>query len=178
MADLYVNNDEQLNAAFPSTSKSSVVADVNNAVSKATPIYEITNKLNSALANYNAINAVVNQLIGYDSKWFRAVPQQRSKDVIFQEYTLSNVEGCPLDVKVVLPQGMPPDSVYNYDLMGLEYNIPFEVQIDKKYWESIAGYGTAPQKRTLFIFRYQINYFKLNHHIYIEDLWNKKQLGK
>ena len=152
MADLNANNDKQLNAAFPTTTKSSVVADVNEAVSKATPTYEITSKLNSALANYNAINAVVNQLIGYDSKWFRAVPQQRSKDVIFQEYTLSSVEGCPLDIKVVLPQGMPPDSVYNYDLMGLEYNVPFEVQIDKKYWESIAGFGTAPQKKDIVYF--------------------------
>jgi len=152
MADLHANNEQPLNAAFPLTSKSSIIPDVNQTVSGATPAYEITSKLTSALANYYAMNEIVNQLIGYDAKWFRAIPQQRSKDVIFQEYTLYNVDECPLDVKVVLPTGMPPDSVYNYDLMGLEYNVPFEVQIDKKYWESIAGYGTAPQKKDIVYF--------------------------
>jgi len=133
------DNDKQLSAAYPETAKSPIIADVNKVVSSATPMYEITTKLTAAAQTYNAINSVVNQLLGYDAKWFRAVPQQRSKDVIFQEYTLSNVEGCPLDVKVVLPSGMPPDSKYNYDLMGLEYEVPLEVQIDKKYWEYHTG---------------------------------------
>jgi len=146
------DNDKQLSAAYPETAKSPIIADVNKVVSSATPMYEITTKLTAAAQTYNAINSVVNQLLGYDAKWFRAVPQQRSKDVIFQEYTLSNVEGCPLDVKVVLPSGMPPDSKYNYDLMGLEYEVPLEVQIDKKYWESISGFGTAPQKKDIVYF--------------------------
>jgi hypothetical protein len=91
-------------------------------------------------------------MIGYEFRWFRAVPQQRSKDVIFQEYTLSNVEECPLVIKAVIPSGNMPDSKYTYDLMGLEYEIPFEVQIDKKYWESISGFGTAPQKKDIVYF--------------------------
>jgi len=110
------------------------------------------NKMVSAAQSYLAINSIANQMFGYDVKWFRAVPQQRSKDVIFQEYTLSNVEECPLDVKVVLPQGNMPDSKYDFDLMGLEYEVPLEVQIDKKFWESIAGFGTAPQKNDIVYF--------------------------
>jgi hypothetical protein len=84
-------------------------------------------------------------MIGIDSKWFRAIPSQRSKDVIFQEYTLSNVEECPVEVKVVLPKNTKFPDKYNYDLMGLEYEIPLEVQIDKQYWEDKMGFGTAPQ---------------------------------
>ena len=110
------------------------------------------NKMVSAMQSYQAINTVANEMFGYEFKWFRAVPQQRSKDVIFQEYTLSNVEECPLVVKAVLPSGNIPDSKYNYDLMGLEYELPFEIQIDKKYWESIAGFGTAPQKKDIVYF--------------------------
>jgi len=146
------DNTTPLAASTPETTTSSLVGDIQKVVTDATPMYDIANKLAKASQDYNALNSVVNQLIGYDSKWFRAVPQQRSKDVIFQEYTLSSVEECPLDVKIVLPTGMPPDSVYNYDLMGLEYNIPFEVQIDKKYWEDKAGFGTAPQKRDIVYF--------------------------
>jgi hypothetical protein len=112
------------------------------------PTFDI-NKLLKAAQDYAAINALANSMFGYDFKWFRAVPQQRSRDVIFQEYTLSNVDECPLDVKAVVPGGNFPDSKYNYDLMGLEYEIPLEIQIDKKYWESIAGFGTAPQKKDI-----------------------------
>ena len=101
----------------------------------------------SALQTYNTFNSVANQMFGIEARWFRAVPQQRSKDVIFQEYTLSNVEDMPLCVRVMLPDGNFPDSKYQYDLMGLEYEIPLEIQIDKKYWEDIAGFGTAPQKK-------------------------------
>ena len=110
------------------------------------------NNIVTAAQSYLALNYVANEMFGYETKWFRAVPQQRSKDVIFQEYTLSNVEECPLAIKAVIGSNMPPDSAYNFDLMGLEYQVPFEVQIDKKYWESIAGFGTAPQKRDIVYF--------------------------
>lgn len=103
----------------------------------------------SAVQTYNTFNNVANKMFGIEARWFRAVPQQRSKDVIFQEYTLSNVEDSPLCLKVMIPDGNFPDSKYQYDLMGLEYEIPLEIQIDKKYWEEIAGFGTAPQKKDI-----------------------------
>jgi len=103
----------------------------------------------SAVQTFNTMNNVANKMFGIEARWFRAVPQQRSKDVIFQEYTLSCVEDTPLCIKVVVPDGNFPDSNYQYDLMGLEYNIPTEIQIDKKYWEEVAGFGTAPQKKDI-----------------------------
>lgn len=155
MAELCSDNTNPLTASDPTatnTTGSSIITDVQKAVTSATPVYDIANKLTKAAQDYNALNSVVNQLIGYDARWFRSVPQQRSKDVILQEYTLSNVEECPEIIKVVLPSGMPPDSKYNFDLMGLEYEVPLEVQIDKKYWESVAGFGTAPQKKDIVYF--------------------------
>lgn len=110
------------------------------------------NSLLSAAKNYNALNNAVNQLIGMEVRWFRAVPQLRSQDVLFQEYTLSNVEDTPLCLKVVLPDGNFPDSKYNYDLMGLEYEVPLEIHIDKTYWGEIAGTNTAPQKKDIVYF--------------------------
>jgi hypothetical protein len=110
------------------------------------------NSILSAVQSYTALNYVVNKLVGMDVKWFRAIPQQRAKDVIFQEFTLSNVEETPLCVKVVLPNGNFPDSKYNYDLMGLEYEVPLEIHIDKRYWEDLSGQGTAPQKKDIVYF--------------------------
>jgi hypothetical protein len=33
--------------------------------------------------------------------------------------------------------------------MGLEYEVPLTIHIDKKYWEEIASFGTAPQKKDI-----------------------------
>lgn len=149
-------NNESLTAANPgqTTPTSPIINNDKKGITgnaNSGGIFDI-NKIISSVQDYMAINAVVNEKIGYEFKWFRAVPQQRSKDVIFQEYTLSNVEECPIDVKAVIPDGRVPDSKYNFDLMGLEYELPFELQIDKKYWEQKAGFGTAPQKKDIVYF--------------------------
>ena len=116
-----------------------------------TSAFDMTAML-SAAQNYTKLNAAINKLIGMEVRWFRAIPQQRSQDVIFQEYTLSCVAETPLCLKVILPDGGFPDSKYNFDLMGLEYEVPLEIHIDKGYWESIAGTGTAPQKKDIIYF--------------------------
>ena len=107
------------------------------------------NKILSAVNTYNSLNYTVNNSLGMDTRWFRAVPQQRSKDVILQEYTLYCVEELGKCVKVMLNGGNFSSDDYNYGLMGLEYEVPLEIQIDKKYWEDNMGFGTAPQKKDI-----------------------------
>ena len=113
----------------------------------------------AALEMYKKMNTVLNKIVGVDAVIFRAIPQERSKDVIFQEYTLSNVEDCPFKIKVVIPNGQVVDSKLNFDLMGLEYEIPFEIQIDINLWQSIVGKNTAPQ-------RGDIVYLPINNRLY------------
>ena len=159
MADSNPYNNQNLTGANPAqmAPSSPIISEPGKGVlgtvgaPSTSPAFDI-NKLTAAAQDYAAMNMLANQMLGYDVKWFIAVPQQRSKDVIFQEYTLYNVDECPLEIKVVLPGGQFPDSKYTYDLMGLEYEVPLEVQIDKRYWESIAGYGTAPQKKDIIYF--------------------------
>ncbi|MEG1142578.1 MAG: hypothetical protein RSE41_09075, partial [Clostridia bacterium] len=117
------------------------------------------NNVLSGVKNYMDLNYMANIMTGLDVKWFRAVPEQYSKDVIFQEYTLSNVDSTPICIKVVVPNGQFPDSKYNYDLMGLEYDVPLEIHIDMRYWKELAGYDTMPQ-------RGDIIYFTLNNKLY------------
>lgn len=156
MADCPINNESLTGSNPLQLSESPILNNDTKGIvagvgAIAQSIFDV-NKMVSTVSHYLALNSVINEMIGYDFKWFRAIPQQRSKDVIFQEYTLSNVEECPLNIKVVIPNGAIPDSKYNFDLMGLEYEIPFEIQIDKKYWEKIAGFGTAPQKKDIVYF--------------------------
>lgn len=142
--------NQNISAAFPNNNKpsSGQGLQVCNVVN---PMFDM-NAMLSVVQNYSALNTAVNSLIGMDVKWFRAIPQQRSQDVIFQEYTLSCVADKPICMKVVLPNGNFPDSKYNYDMMGLEYEVPLEIHIDKIYWESFAGKGTAPQKKDIVYF--------------------------
>ena len=153
MADCNANNKGgtgNLSAAFPDQNNPDGKSGLQiNAVDN--PAFNV-NALLIAAQNYNAMNSVVNRMIGMDLRWFRSIPQQRSQDVIFQEYTLSNVEDTPICIKAVLPSGNFPESKYNYDMMGLEYEIPLEIHIDKLYWEEIAGGGTAPQKKDVVYF--------------------------
>jgi hypothetical protein len=144
MAD---SNNEILSAAFPDSGQNSglQVCPVDQ------PVFNMS-AIMSAAQNYKKLSSTLNQILGLEVRWFRAVPQQRSRDVIFQTYTLSNVEETPLCLKVIMGAAGFPDSKYNYDIGGLEYEIPVEVYIDKGYWESIAGPGTAPQEKDIVYF--------------------------
>jgi hypothetical protein len=135
--------NENISAAVPG-SQTPIINDCTSSPNLFNP-----NVALSAVNTFMALNKVANQMFGLDARWFRAVPQQRGQDIMFKEYTLSNVEETPLCIKVLLADGSFPDNKYNYDLMGLEYEIPLTIHIDKKYWEGESGFGTAPQKKDI-----------------------------
>lgn len=145
MAECTDPKNQAVSGAFPGTQAENSGALEVNLDATGLEIFN-PNLALSAVQTFNSMNNVANKMFGVEARWFRAVPQQRSKDVIFQEYTLSCVEDTPLCIKVVVPDGNMPESNPDYDLFGHEYKIPTEVQIDKKYWEEVAGFGTAPQK--------------------------------
>jgi hypothetical protein len=150
MAD---NNDpktQQLSAAFSNRNSETTSSGLQTCAVQ-NPKFDMTAFL-SAAQTYTKLNGALNKMIGMEVRWFRSVPQQRSKDVIFQTYTLHNVEDDPVCIKVVPGAQGFPDSKYSYDLAGLEYEIPLEVYIDKTYWEETAGYGTAPQEKDIVYF--------------------------
>ena len=142
--------DQKLSAAWPNRNTENSTTGLQICITN-NQVFDI-NALLGAAQTYSKLNNAINKLVGVEVRWFRAVPQYRSQDVIFQEYTLSCVEEEPVCMLVVLPDGNFPDSKYNYDLMGLEYEVPLEIHIDKPYWESMAGGGTAPQKKDIVYF--------------------------
>ena len=148
MADCTDPKEQQLSGAFPGSQGQNVGGLQVNLSEDALSIFNPNLALASA-QTYNTLNSVANQMFGIDARWFRAVPQQRSKDVIFQEYTLSCVEDTPICLKVVVGPNGFPDSKYQMDLMGLQYELPTQIEIDKKYWETTVGFGTAPQKKDI-----------------------------
>lgn len=114
--------------------------------------------INKAINLYQDLSLIVNKMFGFETNYYSVQPQSRSKDVILKEWTLFDVvdEQC---VKVVVPSNQFPDNKVNYDPFGISFEEPFEIHIDKIYFESIFGRGSQPRKRDII-------YFPLTNRIY------------
>ena len=114
--------------------------------------------INRGIALYQDLSNMVNNVFGHMVNYFRVVPQSRSKDVVLKEWTIFEVqqEKC---LKVLVPNNVFPDNKVNFNQFGIDFEQPFEVQIDRGYWESFFGKGTMPQKRDVL-------FFQINNRIY------------
>lgn len=149
MVNMNNNINNEINGAFPTNSPLTNNNGMCSTCSDSKNIYSNIlnlNNLKSVVDLYTNLNKVVNDIVGIKVKWFRAIPVKEQQDVLFMTYTLSNVEECPLEINAVLPSGTYNDSQYTYDMMGLEYEVPLELQIDKNTWAQAAGPETMPQR--------------------------------
>jgi hypothetical protein len=95
----------------------------------------------------SVVNAAAAETAGIDVLWFRAMPDKRSQDVIFQSYTLYGVEDCPLSFKAVYTDTGYDDAAITYNIMGLEYSVPLTLEIAVQTWKDVTNNdGTIPQR--------------------------------
>jgi hypothetical protein len=108
-------------------------------------------EVNRAINLYQDMSKVVNEVFGHEVIYYSVQPQGRGKDVVLKEYTLFNVteEKC---VKVMVLNNQFPDASINFETFGLNFQQPFEIHIDRKYFESIFGKGSQPRKRDIIFF--------------------------
>jgi len=114
--------------------------------------------VNKAVNLYNDLSYMVNNIFGFDVNYYSVQPQARGRDVSLREYTIFDVvdEKC---VKVMVPGNQFPDNKINFDTFGLQFEEPFEIHIDKRYFEQNFGTGSQPRKRDII-------YFPLTNRIY------------
>jgi len=117
--------------------------------------------INRSINLYQDLSKVVNNVFGHEVIYYSVQPQGRGKDVVLKEYNLFNVvdEKC---VKVMVPNNQFPDAALTFDSWGLNFQQPFEIHIDRKYFESIFGKGSQPRKRDII-------YFPITNRIYQID---------
>ena len=129
-------------------------------------------KMNRAVRLYKDLNLMVNSLFGHDTMYYRALPQGRSKDVFLMEHSLfEHDEGfC---VKVVVPDNAFPDNKLNMGPFGVDFEMPFEVQIDKDYYQKIFGEGTGPQKRDVIHFPRTNRIYEVSSSYLFRDFMNE-----
>lgn len=142
--------DESKVYAFPITYKSNFLWD--------------PYKMNRAVRLYKDLNLMVNNLFGHNVLYYRVRPQGRSKDVFLMEYSLFEHDNQKC-VKVVVPNNEFPDNKLNMGPFGVDFEIPFEIHIDKDYFQKIFGDGSGPQKRDVLYFA-RSEYERGNSRIY------------
>lgn len=77
------------------------------------------------------------EMLGMDAMYFRAVPNANSEDaVIFQEYTLYNVEDCGQQLKVLMSDTSYQGGDYTAGLFGVEFQPIPEAQMPITEWQA------------------------------------------
>lgn len=150
--------DESRIYAFPITYKSNFLWD--------------PYKMNRAVRLYKDLNLMVNNLFGHEVSYYRVLPQGRSKDVFLMEYSLYEHDDQKC-VKVVVPNNEFPDNKLNMGPFGVDFEMPFEVHIDKDYFQKVFGDGTGPQKRDVIYFPRTNRIYEVSSSYLFRDFMNE-----
>lgn len=96
------------------------------------------------------MNMAALEMYGIEVLWFRTIPQKRSTDVIFQTYTLHNVEQCPLKTKVMYTDTNYDDAALTFSMSGIEYKPTLTLEIPVMSWRKATDNDNSlPQKRDI-----------------------------
>lgn len=100
---------------------------------------------------YAETSLFVNKTFGLPVVYFRTLPAAGGGDYIFKEWNLFNVveRKC---IKVVVPNNDFPDSKLHYNEFGIDYEVPFEVHIDKRYFEMMFNPAAEVRKKDFLYF--------------------------
>lgn len=104
--------------------------------------YDIGNFVNL----YAETSLFVNKTFGIPAVYFRTMPTRGGGDYVFKEWNLFEVveRKC---IKVVVPNNDFPDSKLHYNEFGIDYEVPFEIHIDKRYFEMMFNPSAEVRKK-------------------------------
>lgn len=101
--------------------------------------------VNKATQMAEQLSNSVSNMFGHEVSYFKVTPQARSKDVVFMEWTIMCADN-PKCFKILVPNNQFPDSKVTYNPFGTEFELPFEIHIDRTAWENTFGKNTMPQE--------------------------------
>jgi hypothetical protein len=127
--------------------------------------------VNRAINIYQDLSNIVNNVFGHEVIYYSVQPQGRGKDVVLKEYNIFDVvdEKC---IKVMVPGNTFPDAAVNFETFGLNFQQPFEIHIDRKYFESIFGKGSQPRKRDIIYFPRTNRIYRIDSMYVFRDINN------
>jgi len=87
----------------------------------------------------------VNELFGHNVAYYKADPIYESKDSLLMEWGLMNYRDGK-HIKIMLPDNSFPDPSWTISpIEGVNFEQPFEIHIDKNYFEQEFGVNQRPQ---------------------------------
>lgn len=95
---------------------------------------------------YSNLSSVVSSIFGHCVNFFKTAADQRSKDVMFHEYSLLNVIANK-EVKILFPDNELPTREIQFDPIQMDNNIGvIEIHVVKREFERIFGQGSKPEE--------------------------------
>jgi len=108
-------------------------------------------QVDSAVGIFKELSFHTNKIFGHEVVYFRTLPDSDSGDYIFKEWTMyKNVDRKCL--KILIPDNNFPDNKPKFSEYGIDFEIPFEVHVDNRYFQSIFGCESEPRKRDFLYF--------------------------
>ncbi len=139
-------------------------------------------EVDSAVGMYNELSFYTNKMFGHEVVYFRTLPESDSGDFVFKEWTLfKNVDRKA--IKVLVPKNSFPSNDPKYTEFGLDFQAPFEIHLDHRYFQSIFGKGSHPRHRDFLYFpllnrMYEITGTYLHRGFMMEQTYWKINLQK
>lgn len=124
--------------------------------------------INPAICLYKQISLAVSDIFGHCVRFFRVLPDETSKDVIFREYSVYNVN-CVKDVNVLVPDNEFPDNQVAFGFEEYSFEQPFEVHIVKEEFERAFGQVCRPQEKDIIYFPLTNRMYEINSAYLFDD---------
>lgn len=122
----------------------------NSIIAKSDPKFK-PYEVDSSVNMFKELSFYTNVVFGHDVVYFRTVPESDSGDYIFKEWTLyKNVDRkC---IKIMVPGNKFPSMDPKFSEFELDFQLPFEIHVDNRYFQSIFGKGSHPRHRDFLYF--------------------------
>lgn len=108
-------------------------------------------EVDSAVNVFNELSYFTNVIYGHEVVYFRTVPDATSGDYIFKEWTIYKNIGMKC-LKVAVPKNAFPSNMPKYKEFGIDFEMPFEIHVDHRYFQSVFGVKSEPRKRDFLYF--------------------------
>jgi len=99
---------------------------------------------------YRQLTEITSDIFGWDVRYYRTEPRERTKDVIFMEYSLFDVVDQS-NVKVSVPDNEFPTEAVNFDIFGIGFE-DFEIHITDYQFEKAFGQFKRPRVKDYLYF--------------------------
>ena len=105
--------------------------------------YNPYSNMDNAVALGQQLSEAVSQLVGIPCYYIKLTPDKNSKDIVFKEYTLLNVDTIK-QIKIVIQDNQMPSSKPEFSDFGLDWQTDWEVEITKGSFATAFGNTAQP----------------------------------